>query len=164
MNHRNDFTSEAYEGDEERGLYQKYIVQRTDGSSAPGGKHEQCDVFVLDLTHDRHAIAALEMYAESCADEFPNNLYDDLNDKLAKLSPHRSCTPPREPGQTVDLQCSAPAVVPLGNGCWFCVEHAVDFHERCAALGPRAQETLLRRGVTLGLGRAIEPRRMMRDP
>lgn len=54
-----------------RGLYEKYIVRRTDGSSEPGGKHENCQYFVLDLNHDKHAKAAIEVYAISCQDENP---------------------------------------------------------------------------------------------
>ena len=38
-------TSDA---DKNKGLYQKYRVERTDGSSAPGCKHEKCRYFVLD--------------------------------------------------------------------------------------------------------------------
>lgn len=41
------------------GLYRKFIVTRTDGKSAPGQKHDGCDYFVLDLTHDPHAAPAL---------------------------------------------------------------------------------------------------------
>ena len=57
--------------DKERGIYQKYNVIRTDGSSGPGGKHEHCNYWVLDLIHDKHAIAAYRAYAESCAEEYP---------------------------------------------------------------------------------------------
>lgn len=57
--------------DRQRGLYGKFTVARTDGSSEPGGKHENCEYFVLDLTHDKHASVALQAYASSCAAEFP---------------------------------------------------------------------------------------------
>lgn len=59
--------------DHQRGLYDKYIVRRVDGSSERGGKHEHCRYFVLDLNadHDPHAAAALDAYANSCAREFP---------------------------------------------------------------------------------------------
>lgn len=53
------------------GLYRKFVVTRTDGSSAPGGKHADCNYFVLDLTHDVHAIPALKAYADSCRTELP---------------------------------------------------------------------------------------------
>lgn len=49
--------------DTEQGLFQKFIVTRTDGSSGPGGKHEGCEHFVLDTDHDPHAPAALAAYA-----------------------------------------------------------------------------------------------------
>jgi hypothetical protein len=53
------------------GLYRKFDVRRTDGSSEPGGKHAGCNYFVLDVTHDPHAISALRAYAESCRSQFP---------------------------------------------------------------------------------------------
>ena len=37
----------------------------------PGEKHCGCKYFVLDLTHDKHAIAAIRAYADSCCVEFP---------------------------------------------------------------------------------------------
>lgn len=52
--------------DDKRGLYLKFKVTRTDGSSDPGGKHEHCPYFVLDVTHDPFAPAALAPYAEAC--------------------------------------------------------------------------------------------------
>ena len=64
-------------GDKLRGFYEKFIVARTDGASAEGMKHHGCKYFVLDLTHDRHAIPAIIAYAESCAAEYPQ-LASDL--------------------------------------------------------------------------------------
>lgn len=58
-------------GDSKRGLYAKYRVERTDGSSATGRKHEHCDYFVLDLVHDAHARAAINAYADSCHEQYP---------------------------------------------------------------------------------------------
>jgi len=57
--------------DEERGVYRKYDVRRVDGSSGPGGKHEHCLYFVLDLVHDEFAAPALAAYAQACRGEFP---------------------------------------------------------------------------------------------
>jgi hypothetical protein len=54
-----------------RGLYNKFRVERTDGSSVPGGKHECCRYFVLDLDHDRFALQALLAYARACRAERP---------------------------------------------------------------------------------------------
>lgn len=59
------------EMDAKRGLYSKYSVRRVDGSSDPGGKHEHCMYYVLDLEHDKHAKAALAAYAKSCEKEYP---------------------------------------------------------------------------------------------
>lgn len=60
------------ENDKDRGLYGKFSrIERADGQSAPGGKHHNCQYFVLDLTHDQHAIPAILAYADSCeADGF----------------------------------------------------------------------------------------------
>lgn len=58
-------------GDKTRGLYEKFTVLRNDQTDGPGGKHEGCQYFVLDLTHDPHAQAAILAYAESCKDEYP---------------------------------------------------------------------------------------------
>lgn len=63
------------------GLYRKFDVQRIDGSSQHGGKHQDCEHFVLDLMHDKHAEVALRAYADSCAAEFPQ-LAADLRHKL----------------------------------------------------------------------------------
>lgn len=71
-------------GDKTRGLYEKFTVTRNDGSSEPGGKHHGCEYFVLDLTHDKHANAALLAYADSCAAEYPL-LAADLRSKMMPL-------------------------------------------------------------------------------
>jgi hypothetical protein len=57
--------------DKSRGVYYKFNVTRTDGSSEPGGKHEKCFYFVLDCDHDQHAKAALMAYEDSCRLEYP---------------------------------------------------------------------------------------------
>jgi hypothetical protein len=65
-----------------RGLYNKFNVSRSDGSSEPGGKHERCRYFVLDLDHDEFAGAALAAYAANCRAKFP-----ELADDLERLTP-----------------------------------------------------------------------------
>lgn len=67
--------------DKSRGLYNKFRVDRTDGSSAPGGKHHGCDYFVLDLTHDPYAVAALTAYADACEATYPQ-LATELRAKI----------------------------------------------------------------------------------
>lgn len=54
-----------------QGLYQKFNVTRTDGRHAEGEKHAACEYFVLDISHDKHALPALAAYAASCKDDFP---------------------------------------------------------------------------------------------
>lgn len=66
-------------GDPAKGLHHKFEVERTDGTSAPGGKHDGCRYFVLDLDHDPHAAAAIDAYADSCEGDYPL-LARDLRD------------------------------------------------------------------------------------
>lgn len=73
--------------DQERGLYHKFEIKRTDGSSESGGKHEKCFMFALDVNHDVHARAALKAYAESCRKDFPALAAD-----LEKALEHHACT------------------------------------------------------------------------
>ncbi len=55
-----------------QGLINKFKkVERADGSSAPGGRHDGCEYFVLDIDHDPHARKALLAYADSCGGEYP---------------------------------------------------------------------------------------------
>lgn len=76
------------EEDQEReiGLYDKYIVLRHDGSTQPGGKHERCRFFVLDLAHDKFAVPALRAYADACEAEYPE-LARDLRDEANANDP-----------------------------------------------------------------------------
>lgn len=53
------------------GIYEKFSVRRTDGTDNPGGKHENCRYFVLDLDHDKFSIPAILAYAEACSIEYP---------------------------------------------------------------------------------------------
>ncbi|MGD0485105.1 MAG: hypothetical protein ABSB58_10735 [Gemmatimonadales bacterium] len=64
------------------GLYQKFVVERVDGRSAPGEKHDGCRYFVLDLDHDKFAVPALRSYAMACRAELPR-LSADLLDFVA---------------------------------------------------------------------------------
>jgi hypothetical protein len=71
-------------GDRNRGLYSKFTVERTDGQSALGKKHEDCDYFVLDLNHDPHAVPAVLAYAQSCHEDGYELLARDLKDTISK--------------------------------------------------------------------------------
>jgi hypothetical protein len=70
--------------DVEKGLYEKFSVERRDGSSNYPGKHYGCNYFVLDLKHDEFAIPALEAYALACSEKFPM-LALDLHRKIQEL-------------------------------------------------------------------------------
>jgi hypothetical protein len=59
------------DSDKSRGFYDKFNISRIYGRSMPGQKHAGCEYFVLDLTHDPHAIPAIQAYAESCKESHP---------------------------------------------------------------------------------------------
>jgi len=62
------------------GVFRKFDVRRTDGTDQkPGDKHFNCVYFVLDVSHDRYAAAALRAYAEACKGELPELAKDVLN-------------------------------------------------------------------------------------
>ena len=85
-----------------RGVYRKFRIERTDGSDQPGGKHAGCSYFVLDLDHDKHAIAALRAYAKSCKRELPE-LAADLDRVLSK-TPAGIGGPPATAGEAMALR------------------------------------------------------------
>ena len=62
-----------------RGLFQKYKVERLDKSE----NHPDCQYFVLDMTHDKHAVWALAAYAGACRDTHPN-LAKDLEEWVGR--------------------------------------------------------------------------------
>lgn len=59
------------DSDHQRGIYNKFHVTRVDGSSGEGGKHEHCEYFVFDLTHDQFARTALSAYSVACKGKYP---------------------------------------------------------------------------------------------
>jgi len=69
-----------------RGIYDKFKVTRRDGKHRKGKKHSGCHYFVLDLTHDPHAIPALRAYARSCRKKLPR-LAEDILDALSRDPP-----------------------------------------------------------------------------
>jgi hypothetical protein len=56
---------------EQQGIFRKFDVRRVDGSDKSGGKHYGCRYYVLDLTHDQHAPAAMRAYAAACRATHP---------------------------------------------------------------------------------------------
>lgn len=72
--------------DIEQGVFRKFDVRRTDGSSAPGGKHEGCEYFVLDVRCDPYAKAALAAYADACQKTHPA-LAADMRDRYDLSQP-----------------------------------------------------------------------------
>lgn len=78
--------------DKEKGLYKKYRVTRTDGSSKKGGRHHNCIYFVIDTIHDKYAIPALSAYAKACSNEYPS-LSADLKKLISIMEisePHKT--------------------------------------------------------------------------
>lgn len=63
--------------DKARGLYSKFSVTRV--SREAEVRHYSCEYFVLDVTHDPHAAAALRAYADSCEKDYPT-LAEDLRE------------------------------------------------------------------------------------
>lgn len=76
--------------DTKRGIYRKFQIERTDGSSAPGGKHEHCSYYVLDLEHDDFALPALRAYAKACRKTHPA-LADDIDTIVETLPVSCGC-------------------------------------------------------------------------
>jgi len=52
-------------------IFNKFRVNRTDGTDYPGAKHYGCDYFVLDLTHDPAARPAVLAYADAVEPTHP---------------------------------------------------------------------------------------------
>lgn len=71
-------------GDKSRGIYGKYHVSRVDGSDTAGGKHCNCDLFVLDLNHDPHARRAAIAYADSAQAGGYHSLAKDLRELVGR--------------------------------------------------------------------------------
>lgn len=67
--------------DRELGWINKFTVIRNDGKSEPGQKHEGCEYFVLDLSHDPFAAPALRSYAAACKKTYPH-LAADIMEKV----------------------------------------------------------------------------------
>lgn len=65
------------------GVYGKFFVERRDGRDRKYGDRTNADYFVLDLTYDKFAKAALEAYIKACEIEYPQ-LANDLRKKLKK--------------------------------------------------------------------------------
>ena len=101
----------AGDADTKRGLFGKYRVERLDGSSGPGGKHERCRYYVLDLDHDRFAGPALAAYAEACEEEYPGLARDlrVIRARLLRGLPRASAPLPSE---------SEPHHASCPCGCW----------------------------------------------
>lgn len=86
--------------DSERGLYEKFIVRRSDRSDRPGYKHEKCTYFVLDVNHDPYAVAALKAYIKKCEKKYPKLAEDlrqlELRATVSWLNTTEVGTPERE--------------------------------------------------------------------
>ena len=78
------------------GIYRKYIVERADGSSGPGGKHETCTYFILDWLHDPFAIPAARAYADACEATLPH-LAADLRSHARDAELRHLSRDPSEP-------------------------------------------------------------------
>lgn len=77
-------------GQKNKGMYQKFIVKRTDGKDGKGEKHDGCEYFVLDLTHDKNAIPALLVYADVAEMDGYELLATDIRNEVARIRERRS--------------------------------------------------------------------------
>lgn len=145
---------------EQQGVFRKFEVCRVDGSDKPGGKHEGCEYFVLDVDHDPHAKVALAAYAGAVEATHPQ-LAEDMRDRydlpaapaepLIPIAPDsRKGKPPcgechLQPGETCDIcgACAAPATT---QEAWT-VEGVVDVSE-CGIHSAGIDSTI--NGVTWG--------------
>lgn len=64
------------------GLGGKYLIWRTDQRDRPGEKHHGCRYFVLDLTHDPAAAAAIAAYVAAVARSNPQLAADLVAEHL----------------------------------------------------------------------------------
>jgi hypothetical protein len=62
----------------QRGIYPKFVVKRADRKDSYGKKHFGCEYFVLDLSHDPYAEAAIRVYADECQKDGYIRLAQDL--------------------------------------------------------------------------------------
>jgi hypothetical protein len=67
------------------GIYNKYAVYRNDREDRPGYRHQGCEYFVLDMTHDPFAVPALRAYADACQKEGYLALAAELRSKAYEL-------------------------------------------------------------------------------
>lgn len=77
--------------DTDKGIYRKFRVTRTDGSSKKGKKHANCRYFVLDLSCDDDAAEALQAYAariESRNPTLASDLMHTASDIKYRRGPH----------------------------------------------------------------------------
>lgn len=72
------------------GVYRKFKVERVDGSSEVGRKHQFCEYFVLDWQHDPFAVPAALAYADACESKYPA-LAADLRERAYKAERRSSC-------------------------------------------------------------------------
>lgn len=74
---------------ENAGYYEKYNVSRKDGRDQPGGDREGAQYFVLDLSHDRFARLAMNVYLAVSRSELPalTQSMRPLLDRLAENEP-----------------------------------------------------------------------------
>jgi len=97
--------------DRDRGLYGKFFPpERADGEHKPGGKHDGCDYFILDLTHDEFAIPSIQAYALACAQSYPK-LSVDLMRKVHEAHTGRALER-ADWGRERDVRSPAPPPYP----------------------------------------------------
>lgn len=67
---------------QQKGFYNKYIVNRTDLRDLPGRDRANPKYIVLDITYDLHARVAALAYADEVENDYPE-LADDIRKIVA---------------------------------------------------------------------------------
>ena len=92
-----------------QGYYHKYDVKRVDEGGNEDIVHEACDFFVLDLTHDVHAVKALRQYRDAMVG-VNMDLARDLTDILGRYC---NCIPGAQPSPDCPIHEAEPEWISL---------------------------------------------------
>lgn len=103
------------EDKQQLGVFEKFRVVRADREDRPGYKHDGCRLFVLDATHDPHAVPALRAYAASARADGYEPLARDLERWAQELELFLAGSMRPDPGNPgADWNGNVPRTPPKG--------------------------------------------------
>lgn len=140
--------------DEPKGLYRKFTVERSDGSSGHGKKHEHCEYFVLDWMHDKFAVPAMRAYAAACEADFPElakDIRDQIGAAVVRATPSLVDNARAGSEPTLAPQCRCPFPRTECPGCGLACP-ACEVARRLQSETPKRPTPALPDGYTLGPG------------